>query len=679
MNVLLITQARIGSTRLPGKVLKTIGNKSLLEIHLQRLSKSSKADEILVATTDQAQDEVIVAAVEKLGFLCVRGSENDVLDRFYKAALPFSPKWVVRVTSDCPLIDSEIVDAVIEKAQAGGLDYCSNVFVERFPDGQDVEVFRFESLVAAWNNARLPSEREHVTPYIRTHSTFLGGKLFKSDNVYCDQDFSGIRMTVDEPADFLLMEKLITALGTDKPWLEYVNYIADHKLNQLNSGIVRNEGYAMSLKKDTMKNFAKSEANLERALKTVPLGSQTFSKSKTQLPYGISPYFASGGKGALLYDVDGNEYIDFVNSLASITLGYNDPDVTQAVRDQLENGTIFSLAHELEFIVAEKIVDMVPCAEMVRFGKNGSDATSGAIRLARAYNKKDHVLVCGYHGWQDWYIGSTARNLGVPEATRQLTHTFQYNDIDSLKKLFATYKDQVAAVILEPVNVYPPKDDFLQKVKSVTHENNAVLIFDETITGFRYANGGAQEFFNVIPDLACFGKGLANGYPVSALAGKAEIMRLMEEIFFSFTFGGELLSLAAASATLDKLKNEPVVAHLNKIGESIITQLTNLISEHKLQAVFDVAGYPVWSFFTIKDTDKFTQWEIKTLFLQEMFKRGIFIIGTHNISYSHTPAHVAKLMAAYSEFFKLMQKCTEEGNIKKYIEGKVLEPLFKVR
>jgi glutamate-1-semialdehyde 2,1-aminomutase len=429
-----------------------------------------------------------------------------------------------------------------------------------------------------------------------------------------------------------------------------------------------------------MKNrYQRSEEFLERALKTIPLGSQTFSKSKTQLPQGVSPYFASHALGPHLFDVDGNQYVDFANSLCSVTLGYNDPDVTQAVRNQLDKGTIYSIGNELEFLVAEQIVEMVPSAEKVRFGKNGSDATSGAIRISRAFTGKDHVLVCGYHGWQDWYIGSTARSKGVPEATRKLTHTFQYNDINSLTKLFDEYKDNVAAVILEPVNVYAPKDNFLEKVKEVTHKNNAVLIFDETITGFRYANGGAQEFFNVIPDLASFGKGLANGYPVSAIAGRADIMKLMEEVFFSFTFGGELLSLAAANATLNKLKREPVVSHLNTVGTLVIEGVKKRIQDNGLSDVFSIEGYPVWSFFMIKDTDWCTSWEIKTLMLQEMFAQGIFIIGTHNMSYAHKPEHINQLLSAYDHFFALYKECAAKKEIRSKIRGKVLEPLFKLR
>lgn len=425
--------------------------------------------------------------------------------------------------------------------------------------------------------------------------------------------------------------------------------------------------------------YKKSEEMLERALQTIPLGSQTFSKSKTQYPHGVSPYFAAKAKGAYLWDVDGNKYIDFVNSLAAITLGYNDADVNKAVAEQLKTGVIFSLPHELEFKVAEKICEIVPCAEMVRFGKNGSDATSGAIRIARAYTGRDYVLVCGYHGWQDWYIGSTTRDLGVPQATKELTHKFNYNDIASLEAKFEELKDKVAAVILEPANVYPPKDNFLQKVKDLTHANGAVLVFDETITGFRYANGGAQEYFDVIPDLATFGKGLANGYPLSAVAGKKEIMKLMEEVFFSFTFGGETLSLAASLAVLEKLQTKPVIEKMRKTGTVLMERLNALIEKYKLQDVFEVAGIPVWSFLIVKDTKNYPAWKIKSLFMQEMFKNGILCIGSHNMSYAHEEKHVDALMKAYKIFFKKVKPAIKKKSLEEYLECEPLEPLFKVR
>lgn len=425
--------------------------------------------------------------------------------------------------------------------------------------------------------------------------------------------------------------------------------------------------------------YKRSEEMLKRSERTIPLGSQTFSKSKTQYPYGVSPYFIQRAKGCRVWDVDGNEYIDFVNSLASVTLGYNDPDVTAAVRAQLEEGVIFSLPHPIEMQVAEKIVEMVPCAERVRFAKNGSDATAGAIRLARAHTGRDHVAVCGYHGWQDWYIGSTARNRGVPQTTRDLTHTFTYNDIESLHRLFKEWPDQIAAVILEPMNVTEPKDGFLEAVRELTHKNGALLVFDETITGFRFANGGAQEYFGVTPDLATFGKGLANGYPLSVVAGKAEIMRLMEEVFFSFTFGGETLSLAAAHATLHKLQTQPVVERLYVQGKKVLDGLRALVEKHQASHIATVTGNPVWSFFIINDVAPYTQWEIKTLYLQEMFARGILTLGTHNMSFSHDDHDIARLLATYDEVLPLLKQAVEGQQLRERLHCRPLEPLFRVR
>jgi glutamate-1-semialdehyde 2,1-aminomutase len=427
--------------------------------------------------------------------------------------------------------------------------------------------------------------------------------------------------------------------------------------------------------------YSKSEALLARAEQVIPLGAQTFSKSRTQFPQGISPYFADRAKGSRTWDADGNEYLDLINALCSVTLGHCDPHVSAAVEKQLHRGTIFSLSSELEIQVAEKIVELVPCAEKVRFGKNGSDATSGAIRIARAFTGRERVAVCGYHGWQDWYIGSTARHLGVPKAVRELTHTWMYNDAGSLEKLLKEHPGEFAAVIMEPMNVAFPKEGFLADVQRLCREHGALLVFDETITGFRYAIGGAQELFGITPDLATFGKGLANGYPVSAVAGRADVMKLMEEVFFSFTFGGETLSLAAALATMHKLQREPVVATMNATGERVLRDTQAAIDRHELGDVFTLSGHPTWSFLQFKDARGATMWEIKTLFMQEMLKRGVLTYGTHNISYAHSSTDLDQLATAYDETFDVIKRGLESGSsgVKSLLECKVLEPLFRVR
>lgn len=425
--------------------------------------------------------------------------------------------------------------------------------------------------------------------------------------------------------------------------------------------------------------YQASEAALERARRTIPLGAQTFSKSVTQYPFGVSPYFAARAKGSRIWDVDGNEYVDWVNALCAVTLGYCDPDVDAAVATQLQKGTLYSLSSPLEAEVAERIVDMVPSAEMVRFGKNGSDATAGAVRVARAATGRDHVLVCGYHGWQDWYVASTTRDKGVPAATRALTHKFAYNDVAGFDSALDAHDGQLAAVILEPMNVESPKPGFLEHIREQTRRRGIVLVFDETITGFRYANGGAQERFGVTPDLTTLGKGLANGFPLSAVCGRTELMREMEEVFFSFTMGGETLSLAAANAALAKLKREPVCATMRRNGERLASGLAERVVRHGVSGFCRVAGDPTWSFLLIGDAGAVSSFEVKTLFLQEMFARGVLTLGSHNLSYAHSEADVDRLLSAYDEVLPLLRDAVANHAVRQLLKAEPLKPLFKVR
>jgi glutamate-1-semialdehyde 2,1-aminomutase len=425
--------------------------------------------------------------------------------------------------------------------------------------------------------------------------------------------------------------------------------------------------------------YAKSEEFLARAQHTIPLGAQTFSKSRTQFPFGVSPYFVSRGKGSKVWDLDGHEYIDFINGLCSVTLGYADPDVNAAVAAQLEDGTIFTLSHPLETEVAELLCEVIPSAEMVRFGKNGSDATAGAVRIARAFTGRDHVLTCGYHGWQDWYIGSTTRNKGVPQASRELTHGFPYNDLPALEKMLAQWKEQVAAVIMEPMNVVQPEPGYLEGVKELAHGAGALLVFDETITGFRYALGGAQELFNVTPDITTLGKGIANGFPLSAVCGRRDVMQEMEEVFFSFTMGGETLSLAAAKATIGKLRREPVIATMKQRGSRILSEVAKLIEKHGIGHFASISGHPTWSFLLFTDIDGTNAFEIKTLWMQELMERGLLSFGTHNLSYANSEADVDALVAAYEAIFPILRQAVDHRAIRQFLKCEPLEPLFRVR
>ncbi len=428
-----------------------------------------------------------------------------------------------------------------------------------------------------------------------------------------------------------------------------------------------------------MTRYSKSEAWLQRAEQAIPLGSQTFSKSRTQYPVGISPLFAKRAKGARIQDIDGNWYVDLVNSLAAITIGYGDRCISRAVRKQLSKGVIYSLPGTLEAEVASLIIELVPSAELVRFGKNGTDATSAAIRLARAYTGRDLLAVCGYHGWQDWYIGSTTRDKGVPAATKSLTKSFKFNNIDSLSGLISKSPQKFAAVIMEPMNVSFPEKNFLHDVRKLCDDHGIILIFDETITGFRFAKGGAQELFNVIPDLATFGKGIANGFPLSAVVGKRQIMREMEEIFFSGTFGGELLSLAAAKVVLERHKNEDVTGNLTEKGENLRNEVELMIQKNNLQNVLTLSGHPTWVFLNWTPTDQYSVDELKTFFMQEMFQKGVLVLNAHNISLAFGRKELQIVLKAYSETLQNLSKVISSRTLREKLLVKPLVPLFKVR
>ncbi len=415
----------------------------------------------------------------------------------------------------------------------------------------------------------------------------------------------------------------------------------------------------------------------ERAEKIIPAGTQTFSKGPTQFVQGIAPIYLQSGKGSHVFDVDGNEYIDYVMALGPITLGYSYPQVNEAIIRQLEQGITFSLMHPLEVELSELLVELIPCAEMVRFGKNGSDATSGAVRVARAYTGREKIACCGYHGWQDWYVGTTTRDKGVPKSTKELTIPFEYNNIESLESIFAQNQGQIAAVIMEPIIIEEPKDDFLQKVKELAHKNGAILIFDEIVTGFRLALGGAQEYYGVTPDLVAFGKGMANGMPISAIAGRREIMKEFEEIFYSFTFGGEALSLAAAIATIEEIKERNVIEHFRKQGEKLKYGYNELAQSFGLSGYTQCIGVPEHSAFYFMDVEGNDSLEMKSLFQQEVIKRGILTIGVHLLCLSHSDEDVEKTLEAYEDAMMVLRQAINENNIDKYLEGEKVKPVFR--
>lgn len=420
-------------------------------------------------------------------------------------------------------------------------------------------------------------------------------------------------------------------------------------------------------------SIQRSNELYNRAVGLIPSVTQTLAKGPTQWVNGIAPKYLVKGKGAHVWDADGNEYIDYMMGVGPLSLGYAYPKIDEAIKKQLEDGITFSMMHPLEVEVAELIREIIPNAEAVRYSKTGADATSAAIRLARAYTGKDKILCCGYHGWHDWYISVTARNNGIPEAVQANSFTFNYNDIDSLKN---SIDENTAAVILEPVVFNEPKDNFLHKVAELCKEKNVILIFDEMWTGFRMALGGAQEYFGIKADLATYSKAVANGMPISILAGKKEIMQLAEEdIFFYTTFGGEALSLAATKATIEELKEKNVPKFLDEQGAKLKNGYNSIAQKLGLDYTKAI-GYNWRSMATFdeKAGDPLVQ---KSLMQQEMIKRGVLWQGFFNMSYSHSNEDVEYTLKALEESLSVLKQAVESNNLKAMLKGEPVQPVFR--
>ena len=424
--------------------------------------------------------------------------------------------------------------------------------------------------------------------------------------------------------------------------------------------------------------ITRSNAIYERAKKIIPAGSQTFSKGVTQFVDGFAPKYLHRGKGARVWDVDGNEYLDYVMGCHPIILGYADDDVNRAVMEQLELGSTFSLMNELEVDVTELLIETVPSAEAARFGKNGADATTVAVRVARAVTGRDHIAYCGYHGWHDWYIANTDLNSGIPEFNQQLAHAFGYNDLDSLERTFKAHPGAVAGVIMEPLTILEPKDNFLHEVKAMAHHYGALLIFDEIITGFRFSLGGAQELTGVTPDLTTLAKAISNGIPLSAIVGKKEYMWSLEKTFFSFTYGGDCIGLAAAKACIPKLRREKVPDHLAQVGAVLKDGYNRLAAAYGLSDFTQCVGYPCRTIITFDGRGRFDALEMKSYFQQELLRRGILWAAYHALSFSHKREDIDLTLNAYEDVLRMFKKVVDSNqSLRPLIEGEPVKPVFR--
>ncbi len=610
-----IIQTRMGSSRLPGKTLADLNGKTMLQWLIDRVRASRHVREIIIATTVEPRDDVLVEFARERGFRVYRGSEMDVMDRFYQTAKRFGVDEIVRVTPDCPLTDPALIDAVVEAHLSGKYDYTSNVVRRTFPDGLEVEVFSFRALERAWREVTRASEREHVTPYLRLTDKFRIHSVERSENL------SALKWSVDTDRDMAFMKAVYQRLapqGQIFHWEDVLQLVREEpELAAINQDSTVNEGYYRSLLNDP------------------PIAPRTRSSRPDSL---------TRGEGARVRDADGNEYIDYSSALQPMILGYNHPAVTAAVERRHKEETT-------EVELTQQLTQIIPCAERVRFGKDDSEVISDAVRLARATTGREQIAWCDDSEWQDWRVGTAAQNPGIP---------FEYNNLDNLRKIFRENPGQVAGVLMEPMGIAEPQNQFLEEVRELARREGALLIFDERLTGFRLAVGGGQEYFGVTPDLACFGKSMANGLPLSALVGKREVMDRLEPVVPPGTSGGESRSFAAALATVTELRARPVLRHLWAYGKRLQDGFNVLARHLKVERCARCVGLPPRTVIRFSDETGRESLALKALFEQECCKRGVLFAGCHNMCLGHGEAEINTTLHVYRDALQIVAQALHE-------------------
>lgn len=648
-----------------------LGGHSVLSWVRKGVDCSNFVDDFVIATTLDPVDDAIIEWCEDMGVKYWRGSEDDVLSRFVGAARDAQADVAVRVTCDCPFIDPTVIDQVIALREATGADYASNISPPTWPDGLDCEAITIEALEYADREAARKIDRECVTTYIQRNQ-----HRFKAVNLTCPiPGMQHERWVLDTENDYKLCQQ-IAENAPATGWLDIKRYLDQNPdLRDMNKMHPRNERYYEALNTEALpaRSYSTSRRLLKEAEQTIPLGAQTFSKSRLQYPT-KAPLFLTHGDGAYVFDVDGNEYVDLVAGLLPVILGYRDPDVDYAIRAQLDRGISFSLSTELESELAEKLTSLIPCAEMVRFGKNGTDVTTAAVRLARAHTKREHILICnGYHGWNDWSVTGTVRGIGA--GWSPYTQRVTYGDLEFTEELLSN--GLYAACIVEPET----DPVYLTKLRELTHKYGTVLIFDEVITGFRWSMGGAQARFGITPDLATFGKAMGNGMPISAIVGSKSIMSRMappNNIFYSGTMFGEALSLAAAIATVDKLERLEVPKALKGASTYLEMKAATLIEQHGLQEVVTLHGSAPLVRLKFKDPEGiFTPDEIRALFIQEMARQGVLIIVSHNLCHAVGMPEMKRIRTAYGHTLATIKVALENGMVREWTDDSKIEQTIR--
>lgn len=672
MKVVAIVQARMGSTRLPNKVMKPINGVPMIELLLGRLSKATLVNQIVVATSIDDRNKVLVDHVQKIGYACEQGSENDVMDRYIQAAKKYQADVVIRITGDCPLVDPALVDECVQQFLDQDIDYLCNNYPPTLPDGLDIEVFKLAALERAQEESDKPFDHEHVTPYLREP-----GK-FKTATIKNSEDFSSLRWTVDEPADFIVVEKVFNHFypNTDFDWRTVLKLQSENpEWFSLNQDIIRNEGAVMGTGQKLWK----------RAKQVIPGGNMLLSKRAEMFLPDQWPAYFSKAKGCKVWDLDGKEYIDMsIMGIGTNTLGYGNAEVDDAVRKVVDAGNMSTFNCPEEVYLAERLVELHPWADMVRFSRSGGEANAIAIRIARAATGKDKVAICGYHGWHDWYLSANLgddKHLdghllpglepnGVPRDLRGTVLPFNYNNYAQLEALVNEH--DIGVIKMEVVRNKGPEDNFLHKVRKLATDRGIVLIFDECTSGFRETFGGLHKKYGVEPDMAMFGKALGNGYAITAIIGKRSVMEAAQTTFISSTFWTERIGPAAALKTLEVMEKTKSWEKITETGLNIRKGWQDLADKHGIK--IEHWGLPALTGFTIASENALAY---KTLITQEMLAKGYLASNTAYACTEHSPEILNGFFEALDPVFGMIKECEEGRDIKTLLKGPVCHGGFK--
>lgn len=672
MTTIAVVQARVGSSRFPGKVMQMVEGKPMIEILVARLSLSEEIDRIVVATSDNPNNDGMVAHLRSIGCEVYRGSEDDVLDRFYHAAGEAEDDDViVRITGDCPLVDAQVVDAVVRLARNSGVDYASNVQPPTFPDGIDVEALTYAALKETWQNALERADREHVTLYTRQSGRF------ETANLANDVDVSDRRWTVDVPEDLDVVRSVFAHFRPrqDFSWTEVLALSSERQeLFIANANIKRNAGVEMS----------NGQKLWSRAKRVIPGGNMLLSKRPEMFLPELWPSYFSRAKGCVVWDLDDRAFIDFsLMGVGTNILGYGHPEVDDAVRQTVEAGNMSTLNCPEEVYLAERLVQLHPWADMVRFARSGGEANAIAIRIARAASGRDKVAMCGYHGWHDWYLAANlgdAKNLaghllpglepnGVPQELRGSILPFQYNELGQLERLVAEH--DVGVIKMEVSRNRGPAPGFLEAVRDLATKNNIVLIFDECTSGFRQTFGGLHKLYGVEPDMAVFGKAMGNGYAITAVIGRREVMEAAQTTFISSTFWTERIGPTAALKTLEVMEREKSWETITSTGMQVRAAWADLAARHNLQ--LDVWGLPALSGFTVQSRNAQAY---RTWITQEMLGKGYLASNSLYVSTEHTPSRVAAYLEALDPILGVIAECENGRDVSSLLRGPVAHSGF---